>query len=100
VFTFYRRIDGLRHAPLGVLYRPWYFTGGYAVHGSSDVPAHPASHGCVRVTNWDADWLATQLELGMVVRLHDWDHAPDLANRAPDAVVVAITSSRLGADIS
>jgi hypothetical protein len=100
VFTFYRRIDGLRRAPLGVLYRPWYFTGGYAVHGSPEVPAHPASHGCVRVTNWDADWLAAQLELGMVVRLHDGERATDLARQAPAALVVAVTSARLGADIS
>lgn len=99
VFTFYRRIDGLRHAPLGVLYRPWYFTGGYAVHGSPDVPAHPASHGCVRVTNWDADWLAAQLELGMVVRIFDGERATDLAKRAPDAVVVMVTSARLGVDV-
>ncbi len=99
VFTFYRRIDGLRRAPLGVLYRPWYFVGGYAIHGSPDVPAHPASHGCVRVTNWDADWLATQLELGMVVRVSDGERVTDLPRQAPDTIVVLVTSARLGADI-
>lgn len=73
-FTFYKYVDGLREAPLGVLYKPWYFRGGYALHGSPSVPAHPASHGCVRVTNWDADWLAGQLFVGMPV--HIWEGPP------------------------
>jgi lipoprotein-anchoring transpeptidase ErfK/SrfK len=30
-----------------------YFHGGYALHEGS-VPAYPASHGCVRLTSWDA----------------------------------------------
>ena len=35
-------------------YRVWmphalYFSGGYAIHGFSAVPAYPASHGCVRI---------------------------------------------------
>ncbi|MFU8854185.1 L,D-transpeptidase family protein [Micromonospora sp. SL1-18] len=44
-----RRIDGWRKSDLGLLWRPNYFTGGYAVHGAPSVPAYPASHGCVRV---------------------------------------------------
>jgi hypothetical protein len=34
-----------------------FFNGGYAVHGSYDVPAYNASHGCIRVTPGDAAWL-------------------------------------------
>jgi lipoprotein-anchoring transpeptidase ErfK/SrfK len=34
-----------------------FFRGGFAVHGSYDVPAYNASHGCVRVTPADAAWL-------------------------------------------
>jgi N-acetylmuramoyl-L-alanine amidase len=49
-FTVYRRIDGWRQSSLGLLWRPNYFYRGYAVHGSTSVPAYPASHGCVRVT--------------------------------------------------
>ncbi len=45
-----RRIDGWRQAPLGDLYRPAYFNGGIAIHGYTEVPAEPASSGCVRVT--------------------------------------------------
>jgi peptidoglycan hydrolase-like protein with peptidoglycan-binding domain len=35
---------------LGKIYRPKYFSGGQAVHGSNNVPNYPASHGCVRVS--------------------------------------------------
>lgn len=52
-----RQIDGVRVAPLGVLFRPKYFYGGYAVHGSSNIPAYPASHGCARVSNAAIDYL-------------------------------------------
>lgn len=49
-FRFEYRIVGERHAPLGVLHDPVYFTHrGHAVHGDPDVPDHPASHGCVRI---------------------------------------------------
>ena len=56
-FTIYREIDGVREAPLGTLYRPKYFNGGIAIHGSGSIPAHPASHGCARVTNSAMDML-------------------------------------------
>lgn len=56
-FTIYREIDGLREAPLGTLYRPKYFNGGIAVHGSGSIPAYPASHGCARLTNAAMDLL-------------------------------------------
>lgn len=58
-FQILRVIDGLRQAPLGTLYRPMYFTdaGGFAIHGNPNVPAYPASHGCVRVANIDMDFL-------------------------------------------
>ncbi len=49
-FTITRQIDGIRHAPLGTLYRPKYFNGGIALHGYTSVPSQPASHGCVRLT--------------------------------------------------
>jgi lipoprotein-anchoring transpeptidase ErfK/SrfK len=43
---------------LGALYWPRYFQpDGIAVHGYGDVPAHPASHGCVRVSNAAIDWI-------------------------------------------
>ncbi len=51
-------VDGVDVGELGGLYRPRYFHGdGIAVHGYSDVPAWPASHGCVRVSNPAMDWI-------------------------------------------
>lgn len=52
-----RQINGLRISNLGELWRPKYFVGGYALHGSPSVPAYPASHGCVRMTNQEIDFL-------------------------------------------
>jgi lipoprotein-anchoring transpeptidase ErfK/SrfK len=44
------RPDGWWVGDLGQIYRPKYFIGGVAIHGSLSVPAYPASHGCVRVS--------------------------------------------------
>lgn len=35
-----------------------FFHGGYAIHGSYDVPNYNASHGCIRVKPHDARWLS------------------------------------------
>jgi hypothetical protein len=56
-FTTYRVIDGPHRSPLGLLYRPRYFFEGVAIHGDSSVPAHPVSHGCVRVTDAAINWI-------------------------------------------
>ncbi|RPF22418.1 L,D-transpeptidase family protein [Myceligenerans xiligouense] len=58
-YTVYRQVDGMRESSLdlGSLYRPKYFTGGIAVHGSPSIPAYPASHGCIRVSNTAMDWI-------------------------------------------
>ena len=68
-FTIERQIDGLREAPLGTLYRPKYFIGGIAIHGSGSIPAQPASHGCARVTNAAMDllWSSGVAEIGTPV---------------------------------
>jgi lipoprotein-anchoring transpeptidase ErfK/SrfK len=70
VFRFQRRIRGLRVAPLGKLWNPFYFKGGIAVHGSPSVPNYPASHGCVRVTLWDMTLLLDYLEVGQTIYVH------------------------------
>jgi peptidoglycan hydrolase-like protein with peptidoglycan-binding domain len=71
-YTIYRQLDGVREAPLGTLYRPKYFNGGLAVHGSGSIPAHPASHGCARVTNSAMDmlWSSGYAELGTSVLVY------------------------------
>ncbi|MEZ5259806.1 MAG: L,D-transpeptidase family protein [Ilumatobacteraceae bacterium] len=45
-----QREEGWWEGDLGKIYRPKYFTGGIAVHGSGNIPNYPASHGCVRVS--------------------------------------------------
>jgi hypothetical protein len=56
-FSIYRKVVGFDPSPLGTLFDPMYFTGGYAVHGNPSVPPYPASHGCVRVPMWIAPTL-------------------------------------------
>jgi len=53
------------------IYNAWNFTPMYALHGYGSVPAYPASHGCVRVHTWEADFLESRLHLGMP--FHVWD---------------------------
>ena len=79
-FHVQRSIDGLREAPLGTLYRPMYFQGGWAIHGNPHVPGYPASHGCVRTANADQDFLWTVLSDGDPVWIYG--NNPDLP---PDA---------------
>jgi lipoprotein-anchoring transpeptidase ErfK/SrfK len=71
-YRVFRQIDGYRHAPLGLLYRPKYFNGGIAVHGANSVPTYPASHGCVRVSNAAADWIwdTNKMPIGTRVRVY------------------------------
>jgi len=51
------RPDGWWEGDLGEIYRPKYFVGGVAVHGSNSIPNYPASHGCVRVSVPAMDWV-------------------------------------------
>jgi hypothetical protein len=69
-FTVQRKIDGLRVSYLGELWRPAYFFGGYAIHGSPSVPPYPASHGCVRLTNKAMDWAFDRLPIGTPVYVY------------------------------
>jgi peptidoglycan hydrolase-like protein with peptidoglycan-binding domain len=56
-FTTFSEVDGTRVSSLGVLWRPKFFVGGIAIHGDTDVPPRPVSHGCVRVSNAAIDWI-------------------------------------------
>lgn len=70
-FEVYWRDPGWVEADLGWLYDAMYFTGGYAIHGSNSVPDYPASHGCVRVSIEEAEWLFARIEYGTPVLVHD-----------------------------
>jgi Putative peptidoglycan binding domain/L,D-transpeptidase catalytic domain len=58
-YSVIREIDGMHESTLelGQMYRPKYFRGGWAVHGSGSIPPWPASHGCVRVSNAAMNWI-------------------------------------------
>jgi peptidoglycan hydrolase-like protein with peptidoglycan-binding domain len=70
-YAVYRMVNGVDPGPYGSLYRPAYFTGGYAVHGAGAIPSAPASHGCARLTNAAMDLLwAEGLGPGMPVDVY------------------------------
>ena len=53
-FRVYRKLAGF--SP-NHLYYPSYFDGLRALHGWTDVPTYNASHGCVRIPYWNAQWV-------------------------------------------
>jgi peptidoglycan hydrolase-like protein with peptidoglycan-binding domain len=67
------RPDGWWAGDLGQIYRPKYFRGGVAVHGSNSIPNYPASHGCVRVSVDAMDWIWADniMPLGITVWVHE-----------------------------
>jgi PKD repeat protein len=69
-FAIYRKVGGFDSSPLGTLYDPMYFTGGYAIHGNPSVPPYPASHGCVRVPMWIASQLYATNPYGETVYVY------------------------------
>ncbi|HEY7719081.1 MAG TPA: L,D-transpeptidase family protein [Pedococcus sp.] len=71
-FSVFRTVDGNDEGPLGDLWRPRYFNGGIAVHGSASVPAYPASHGCARVSNpaMNMIWAAGLMPVGSRVTVY------------------------------
>lgn len=66
------RAEGWWEGDLGEIYRPKYFRGGVAVHGSRSIPNYPASHGCVRVSvaAMDMIWASDLVPLKTPVWVH------------------------------
>lgn len=81
-YTIERSIDGPRRSFLGTLYDPYYFLGGFAVHGSQSVPNQPASHGCVRVTMWDIEKLKSYFFVDQAIYIYG-DRTPVLETYHP-----------------
>ena len=69
-FRIIRKVPGFDPSPLGTLYDPLYFVGGYAVHGNPSVPSFPASHGCVRIPMWAASWVYATNGIGETVDVY------------------------------
>lgn len=67
------RPEGWWEGDLGQIYRPKYFVGGVAVHGSNSIPNYPASHGCVRVSVPAMDWIwdSNLMPMSIPVWVHD-----------------------------
>src|SRR5262249_31581790 len=49
-FKVYRKIEGWRKSPLGLLYYPNYIYGGVAIHGNPSVPAFSPRPRCLRLS--------------------------------------------------
>lgn len=85
-FTVTRKINGMRISPLGELYKPSYFNGGIAFHGSGSVPIFPASHGCVRLPMGFADWFFNEASpIGQVVFVYGGPTGPNPQPTIDDA---------------
>lgn len=69
-FAVYRKERMSWSVPFEV-WMPWasYFTGGIALHQAPSVPPYPASHGCVRVSAYDARYLYEFAVHGTPVRV-------------------------------
>ncbi|HEX2047894.1 MAG TPA: L,D-transpeptidase family protein [Acidimicrobiales bacterium] len=66
-FRIFRQESGWHTSRLGRLHNAQYFIGGYAIHGSTSVPAEPASHGCVRIPMSASEWFPSHVSKGMQV---------------------------------
>lgn len=83
VFHFERKVDGWRNAALGRLYKPVYFNYGLAIHGSSNVPDRPASHGCVRIPMHIAEYFPDRVSIGDTVYIFDGRKQPEVYGAQP-----------------
>jgi peptidoglycan hydrolase-like protein with peptidoglycan-binding domain len=103
VFEFNRKVDGIREGPLGSLWDPVYFNYGIAIHGAINVPAFPASHGCVRIPMHISEYFQSLVGLGDQVFVWDGETEPEqLTEREmlpvfdypnPDATTTATTTT-------
>ena len=77
VYKFYRLVVGRRESQLGGMYNPVYFNKGIAVHGAQEVPAVPASHGCIRMPMHISEYFQTLVSKGDQVFVFDGVKEPE-----------------------
>jgi len=77
VFEYARLVEGIRQGALGSMWNPVYFNYGIAVHGSSNVPDRPASHGCVRIPMHIADYFQDLVAIGDRVLVWNGEQQPE-----------------------
>lgn len=85
------RSEGWWAGDLGEIYRPKYFNGGIAIHGSRSIPNYPASHGCVRVSvpAMDMLWASRMLPIGTKV----WVYGDDVEAKNEKPTMPTTTTS-------
>ncbi|MEQ8438579.1 MAG: L,D-transpeptidase family protein [Ilumatobacter fluminis] len=71
VFKAYKMIEGRRQSALGGMYDPIYINQGIAIHGALTVPLQPASHGCIRVSQYLGEKLQGMIDIGDQVLIYD-----------------------------
>lgn len=84
VFSAERKIEGQRLGPLGGMMNPIYINQGIAIHGADNVPLQPASHGCIRVSQYLGGLMQSILELGDKVLI--WDGITEPENQSSEAM--------------
>jgi len=77
VYRFYRKESDWWEGDLGRMYNPVYFNYGVAVHGLSNVPDYPASHGCVRIPMHIAEYFPELVEKGDMIFVFDGIKEPE-----------------------
>ena len=96
-FAVYRQARGWEKGPLGSLYNPQYFDGGTAIHGATNVPPTPASHGCVRIPMAAAEWFPSKMTKGTPVYVAGPDGVPpprvDPAAAPPGTVSAGVSDT-------
>ena len=83
-FKVYRKIEGWRKSPLGLLYYPNYIYDGIAIHGNPSVPVRPASHGCVRVPMFASQEFSEIATIGLVVIVYDSEPLAETESAEPE----------------
>jgi hypothetical protein len=78
VYQYKRRVVGRRESRLGGMLNPVYFNYGIAVHGASNVPLQPASHGCIRIPNDLSEGFSGLVEIGDLVYVWDGVKEPEI----------------------
>jgi hypothetical protein len=78
VYQYHRRVKGRRESALGGMLNPVYFNFGIAVHGATNVPLQPASHGCIRIPNDVSEHFYGLVEIGDLVYVWDGVKEPEI----------------------
>jgi len=77
IFSAGREVTGERNGPLGTMWDPVYINQGIAIHGAKTVPLEPASHGCIRVSQYLGPIVQQLIDKGDQVYIWDGKKEPE-----------------------